>query len=57
MRMKTLCSGSNGNCYILESNSGKKLILDIGISKKDLMKGIDFDVKNIAGVVVTHSHG
>lgn len=57
MRMKTLCSGSNGNCYVLESNSGKKLILDIGISKKDLMKGIDFDVKNIAGVVVTHSHG
>lgn len=56
MNLKTISTGSDGNCYILTSESGKRLVLDAGVSKAEIIKGCNFDVKSIAGVVVTHAH-
>lgn len=57
MRMRIINSGSAGNCYVLESKSGKKLLLDIGVTTKEIMKANMFNVKDIVGVIVSHSHG
>ncbi len=54
-RIKILSSGSHGNCYLLESN-GEILILDCGIPMKDIKIGLDFDLRRVSGVLVTHSH-
>lgn len=56
MKLKTLSSGSHGNCYILISKTGEKLILDCGIDAKKIKKGLDFDVANVSGCVVSHHH-
>ena len=38
MTLKTIATGSTGNCYILTSDSGKHLILDAGIPIAEIKK-------------------
>lgn len=57
MILKTLATGSTGNCYILTANNGKHLILDAGIQISEIKKGLEFDIENVEGCVITHSHG
>lgn len=56
MTLKTINTGSSGNCYILTCNN-EKLILDCGLTIKVIKQGLDFDLQGIQGVLVTHSHG
>lgn len=56
MTLKTIATGSKGNCYILTADSGKQLILDAGIPIAEIKKGLDFDVENVVGAIVTHCH-
>jgi len=56
MEIKILASGSSGNCYLI--NDGKtSLLLDAGISMKQIRTGCGFRLHEIAGCLVTHSHG
>lgn len=55
MRIKCLGSGSSGNCYLLECEN-EVLILDCGIGIKDIKKALNFDLRRVSGVLVTHSH-
>ena len=57
MNLKCLSSGSQGNCYILTANNGEKLILDCGITIKEIKKGLDWNLRSVVGVIVSHSHG
>lgn len=56
MRLKCLGSSSAGNCYLLTSNSGETLILDCGVSIKEIKKGLDWNIKDVVGVLCTHKH-
>lgn len=56
MTLKCIGSGSSGNCYTLTSNSGETLILDCGIPTKENKKGLDWNVKDVVGVLCTHKH-
>lgn len=56
MTLKTIATGSTGNCYILTSNSGKHLILDAGIPIAEIKKGLDFDIENVVACIITHCH-
>ena len=56
MNLKTISTGSDGNCYILTSASGKRLVLDAGVPKSEIIKGCNYDLKSISGVVITHEH-
>lgn len=56
MRLKCLGSSSAGNCYLLTSNSGETLILDCGIPIKEIKKGLNWNVKDVVGVLCTHQH-
>nr|DAR48661.1 MAG TPA: YycJ-like MBL-fold protein [Bacteriophage sp.] len=56
MRLKCLGSSSSGNCYLLTSESGETLILDCGIPIKEIKKGLDWDIRGIAGVIISHTH-
>ena len=55
MNMKVLSSGSDGNCYVLE-NDGKMFLLDVGLPKIEIMKGIGFRVADVEGIFVSHVH-
>lgn len=56
MRLKCLGSSSAGNCYLLTSNSGETLILDCGIPIKDIKKGLNWNIRNVVGCIVSHVH-
>lgn len=55
MKLKVLGSSSAGNCYILENDS-EALIIEAGISFKEVKKALDFNVRKIVGVISSHSH-
>ena len=56
MKLKVLGSGSSGNCYILESDT-EALIIEAGLPFMEVKKALNFNVRKIVGVVVSHSHG
>jgi len=56
MTLKCLSTGSKANCYVLKRDNGEMLILDAGLPVNEIKKGIGFDVANLKGAVVTHSH-
>lgn len=55
MKLKVLSSGSIGNCYLLETDA-ETLVLDCGISFKDIKIGLDFDLSRVVGTLVSHEH-
>lgn len=56
MDIKTIGSGSSGNCYLLKSSRSATLLLDAGIPFKDMQKAIKFKTSGIEGVLITHEH-
>lgn len=55
MQLNVLGSGSSGNCYILE-NDKEALIIEAGISFKEVRIALDFNIRKIVGVIAGHSH-
>jgi phosphoribosyl 1,2-cyclic phosphodiesterase len=53
--LKTLSSGSHGNCYILECGN-EQLLIELGISWKDILRGLNFDLSRIVCCLVSHRH-
>ena len=56
MIIQTIGSGSDGNCYLLKGSSPAYLLLDAGISFKQMQKAIKFQTTKIKGVLITHEH-
>lgn len=57
MILKTISTGSIGNCYLLQSDNKETLILDCGVPIKDIQRGLNWDITNVVGCVVSHTHG
>lgn len=57
MFVRCIGTGSSGNCYALYDNGGKILLLDLGLARKQILRGIDFNVSDVVGSVVSHGHG
>lgn len=55
MKIKVLASGSSGNCYLLQDKE-ETLILECGIRYKQILEGLDYDLSNVVGCLVTHEH-
>lgn len=55
IQIKTLATGSKGNCYHITDGS-TPLLLECGISFKDIQKGVSFETSSLGGVLVTHEH-
>lgn len=56
MKIKTIGTGSLGNAYILTTSEGKHLLLDAGLPIQEIKVGLDFDIGNLEGCIVTHCH-
>lgn len=56
LKLKVIGSSSSGNSYALVDSSGKILLLDLGMSVKEIKRGIDYRISDVVGAVVTHSH-
>jgi metal-dependent hydrolase (beta-lactamase superfamily II) len=55
-KLKCLSSNSSGNSYILECN-GERLLLELGVKWQEILKGLNYKLGDVVGVLVSHSHG
>jgi phosphoribosyl 1,2-cyclic phosphodiesterase len=59
MNVWSFASGSDGNCYLVESE-GTALLVECGrpyIQIKDFLESIGIEPGAVAGIVLTHAHG
>ena len=55
MRFQVLSSGSKGNLTYIETDN-TNILLDAGISKKEIVERSDIDLSKIDAIFVTHEH-
>lgn len=55
MKCQVLASGSKGNSYILHSQTGS-LLLEAGIPWKQILQGLNYNLSNVVGCLITHEH-
>jgi phosphoribosyl 1,2-cyclic phosphodiesterase len=55
MELQVIGSSSKGNCYILTAE-GQKLIIECGVSYRDIQKAVDFNFSDVVGCIITHEH-
>src|SRR5690625_2922535 len=53
--IKTLASGSSGNAYLI-TDGHTPLLLECGISYRDIQIATNFQTSNIAGCLISHEH-
>lgn len=59
MKFIILASGSKGNSTLIINKKGDLLLIDVGISYKEICEKINrygYDIKNIHNVLITHEH-
>ena len=56
MDLICLGSSSSGNCYILQ-NQNEALVIEAGVSLKDVKKAVNFNISKVVGCMVSHEHG
>lgn len=56
MRLIVLGSSSAANGYVLD-NGSEALALECGCPLADLQRAVGFDLRRVAGVLLTHEHG
>lgn len=58
IRFDPIASSSAGNAYKLSTDDGSRpLLLDCGLSGKRLRESLDFQVSEVGGCLLSHSHG
>lgn len=55
MILQVLSSGSKANCYALEAG-GEILLLDAGLSFRDIIRRLDGGYSKVVGALLTHEH-
>lgn len=55
MDIQVIASGSKGNCYTI-STGKTTLMLECGISYREIQKALNFDLSSIKACLITHEH-
>ena len=56
MEIRTLASGSKGNCYMV-SDGITSILIEAGIPFSAIRKGLSFKTSSISGCLLSHEHG
>jgi len=59
MRLVSLASSSKGNCYYLQGSGGQALLIDDGLSYRELVRRAAakaVELERVKAVLITHSH-
>jgi len=55
MNLKVIGSGSSGNAYILETETGS-LMIECGLPFRKIQQALDFNLSNIQACLISHEH-
>ena len=56
MRFQQLYSGSEGNAYLVTSSTGRKLLVECGVTWKKMLASLNYDLSEIDCCLITHHH-
>ena len=54
-KLITIGSSSSGNSFILQCNDDI-LLIEAGIKWDSILKGLNFNLEKVRGVLISHSH-
>lgn len=54
--LKVLSSGSIGNCLAIYDKSGKYILVDVGLSYKQILGNIDYNLEDCSFILASHNH-
>lgn len=55
MHLKIFGSSSHGNCYILQTPT-ETLIIECGVKYKEILQGLNFNLRGVVGCLISHQH-
>lgn len=55
-RIKIFDSGSSGNSLAIYDSRGKYILVDVGLPYKEILKGLNYDLKDCCFVLASHDH-
>lgn len=56
MKFKIFHSSSKGNLYAVTAKNGDRILLEAGVTIKEIKKSLKYDFSNILGCFITHNH-
>ena len=56
MKFRQLYSGSQGNAYLVTSSTGQKMLIECGVTWKNLLSALNYDLSGIECCLITHHH-
>ena len=56
MQLKCISTGSHGNGYVLTDAEGVSLIIEAGVKLKKVKEYLEFNLKNVSGMILSHAH-
>lgn len=56
MTFTQLYSSSKGNLYVVTASSGKRLLIECGVSWRELQEALNYDLNGIEGCLLSHEH-
>ncbi len=56
MTFKQYYSSSKGNLFVVEANTGERLIIDPGVTWRDVQSALSYDLSDISGCLLSHNH-
>jgi phosphoribosyl 1,2-cyclic phosphodiesterase len=56
LNLKTIASGSKGNCYIIDTEN-ESLLIECGVKYKRILSALHFDLTKVSGCLLSHAHG
>lgn len=55
MIIKTIATGSTGNCYMIDDGQ-TRLLIELGIQFKKIQRALNYETSKVAGCLISHSH-
>lgn len=55
-KIKVLSSGSSGNCLAIYDRRGKYVLLDVGLQHNEILKSLNYDLKDCVSILCSHNH-
>lgn len=55
MNIKTIATGSTGNCYLIDDGE-TRLLIELGIQFKKIQRALNYETSKVAACLISHSH-
>lgn len=55
MEIKTIATGSTGNCYLIDDGQ-TRLLIELGITFKRIQQALNYETSKVAAALISHSH-